>query len=246
MSRLFYVVLIGLLPACEQNAHVSYFPLSPGQIWQYDITLKPGYEVEEHMVSIRRSLTPVTLTQRERETWQSAPLEITYENITPIQHENDTLYYYRHNEEGTQRIAFQASGGSIVRFDMPQRIVLHEPLTPGHAWDVPSQTFLLVRRLPSDMDMRATVPFAMRYTIDATDVTLRLHGQRYDNVLRVQGEGKTSFLGERGIGTIDVLITETNWYAPNVGLVKMERTETTSSQLFGKNMYTMELTSHQP
>ncbi|MBC6444667.1 MAG: hypothetical protein GDA50_04435 [Alphaproteobacteria bacterium GM202ARS2] len=233
------------LVSCSPETEHTYFPLDGGR-WHYAITITPGYEVKETMRSIRESLPLTDVTRIEGASETSAGVPVLYENVLPIRHENDTLYYYRANSQGIERLAFQSSGGSALRWEDNVRPVLRYPLQKGQSWKTSSQTYLLVRRLPLDMGLRATEPFYMHYTIEDTQAVVSVPAGTYANCLKVRGQGKASFIGYRGTGSIDVTIEHIDHYAPHVGLIKSQRTETSSSQLFGTNYYLMELSAYEP
>ena len=46
-------------------------------------------------------------------------------------------------------------------------------------------------------------------------------------------KGETNFIGDSEIGSIKIKISSKEWYAKNIGLVKMERVEETDTDLFG-------------
>ena len=242
MRLLGLFLLSSVLVCCESaSSPHAYFPLGEGRVWTYQILLTPGYETKEQIISIRASHPPVDVTRLVGITEFSDGKEVLYENLIPIQHENDTLYYYRHHDDGIDRIAFQSSGNDALRWDDPVRPVLRYPLIEGQSWQTASQTYLLLRRLPLDMGLRATEPFFMTYTIEKTQVIETVPAGTFTDCIRVQGRGKASFIGYRGTGSIDVVIEQTDTYAANVGLIKSQRIEKTSSQLFGTNYYLMQL-----
>ena len=55
----------------------------------------------------------------------------------------------------------------------------------------------------------------------------------FKNCIKVECSGETTFFGDSEIRTINIKITTSEWYAPNIGLVKAERTEETDTDLFG-------------
>ena len=239
------LLFILLLVSCSQETEHTYFPLEGGR-WHYAITITPKYEVKEQMRSIRESLPIIDITRMEGASNTSDGVPVVYKHVAPIRHENDTLYYYRANLDGIERLAFQPSGGSELRWEESVRPVLRYPLEQGQSWKTPSQTYLLVRRLPMDMGLRATEPFFMHYEIEDTKAVVSVPAGTYTDCLQVRGVGKASFIGYRGTGSIDVEIEHIDHYAPHVGLIKSQRTETSSSQLFGTNLYLMELSSYEP
>ena len=56
---------------------------------------------------------------------------------------------------------------------------------------------------------------------------------KFKNCIKVSGSGNTTFIGDREIGSIKINIRTTDWFAPNVGLIKSIRLEETDTELFG-------------
>ena len=61
---------------------------------------------------------------------------------------------------------------------------------------------------------------------------------KFRNCLKIKGIGKTSFIGDSEIGSIGIDILSEEWYAENIGLIKMVRTEKTDTDLFGTTKMT--------
>ena len=120
---------------------------------------------------------------------------------------------------------------------MNERMVLPKPIKLGKKWDVESKTYLILKRYPY-YDYRATTNFKLIYEVISMSETIQTPVGKFKNCLKIKGIGKTSFIGDSEIGSIGIDVLSEEWYAENVGLIKMVRTEKTDTDLFGTTRMT--------
>ena len=113
-----------------------------------------------------------------------------------------------------------------------KRTVLPFPLKIGLKWNVESKTFLIKRRYPC-YDYGGITNFQLNYKLISTSATLNTSLGKFKHCLLIQGKGKTTFIRENEVGTIEINILSQEWYAKGIGLVKSIRTEQTDTELFG-------------
>ena len=65
---------------------------------------------------------------------------------------------------------------------------------------------------------------------------------QFDNCMKVVMTGSSYKDAGNYVGLTLVSVEQTNWYAPGVGLVKMERLEKTQSEALDKGTLSVELT----
>ncbi len=231
------VFCLGVLTGCEEDS--DFFPLESDLSWNYRVTILPEVEPKELKKIVVSNLHPVTLTQSSdlggeaTETFQ----------LTPRLREDNSLYYYFDDQEGMRRVAYQARPTLPVHFETQSRYVFKYPIQEGTSWETPSKTYLLVRRYPLDHDYRVTVDFNMEYQIESVNDTVRVPAGVFENCLRTRGVGETVFIGDRGLGRVRVTVENTDWFAPGIGLIKTERRESTTTDLFGTTTLLIELES---
>lgn len=213
------LVLAGLLllGGCGDNG-VDYFPLEPGTRWRYSVerTTMDGINEQKFVV---QAATP--------RVWQDErlPVRISLDG---------TLLYYKKNEQGVFRMAGQH------RFDLKpvaiaedRRMVLKQPLKVGTHWKESSATIVLARTGPPQRsEYEITAPVTIRYVIEAADDTVTVPAGRFENCLRIHGQGRQSdYDAGNYIDRTDITVEQTDWYAPGVGLVKSVRKESTTSKV---------------
>ena len=103
-----------------------------------------------------------------------------------------------------------------------------------------SKTYLILKRYPY-YDYRATTNFEIEYQIISKNEIVKTPLGKFENCLLVKGIGKTKFIGDSEIGSIEISITSNEWYAKGIGLIKSIREEKTDSDLFGTTIMTQVL-----
>lgn len=221
MFRNYAVVVLSLgvmfFTACSNNGQ-AYFPLEPGIYWRYNIesTTMDGTETKKFIVQA---------TQQRSWEGKTVPVRTTLAG---------TRLFYERTEQGILRVATQRiDQQSPAAVPENQRTVLKYPLEPGTSWTEMTETSALYRTGPpqrSEYWIHAPVP--LTYVIEATDDTVRVPAGRYENCLRVHATGKTpNYDAGNYIGRTDIIVDQTDWYAPGVGLVKSVRRETTTGKV---------------
>ena len=89
---------------------------------------------------------------------------------------------------------------------------------------VESRTFarqdrVRIRRFPVQLDK----------VVGATDELVETPAGTFANCVRIDGNGQRSVRTDRGNSVAEVYVQTREWYAPNVGLIKLEREETSDS-----------------
>lgn len=216
----------------------DYFPLDEGYTWHYRITITSDNPTEFYK-SVRVSLDETTFYP------EGAPHALT---LTPIKHENNLIYYYyKDGDGGLYRLAHQKRPSGALNFEKDPRLV-HPPLddiSSDDEWVVSDKTYLLVREKPLYAE-RATLIIPLTYRIESRVARVRVAAGIFTDCLHIIGTGTTSFLSPRtpeGGKRTQVEVISEEFYAPNIGLVKMVRQENTRSELFGDNRLTKELES---
>ena len=81
----------------------------------------------------------------------------------------------------------------------------------------------------------------MSYRVASRDETVIVPAGKFEHCLLVEGDAKLTMFADPMTGYTDVPITTREWYAPGVGLVKLERTEPLDSSVFKGGSYVFEL-----
>ena len=218
--RFFFFFFFILSCQSEKN---SYFPLNANISWTYLVEIIP--EIESKMVYKKIN---GTLKEIKVETSQDE----NPKKLFPILRENNSIYYYSKSINGILREGVQYSQGSNISFEKEKRFVLRYPLEVGRGWMSSDKTFLILRRYPY-FDYKATTDFKLNNVVKSLNETVKVPAGKFKGCLKIEANGETTFIGDSEIGTINIKVKTTEWYAPNVGLVKSLRIEETDTDLFG-------------
>ncbi len=221
MFRLFFLSVLIFVTACNEKEY-NYFPLSNGKIWNYSIVINPGVEDKIVYKKTNFSLDKQIILGKERDKKQ----------VYPILREDRSIYYYARNKDGITREGVQHRGNYPIKYEENKKYVLKFPLKLGTEWQSVSKTYLILRRY-AYFDYRATTNFDLKFKIASLNESVKVPAGTFENCIKIVGNGETTFIGDREIGTIKILINTIDWYAPNIGLVKSIRKEETDSDLFG-------------
>jgi len=210
-------LLVALL-ACGARATpdgVRYFPLHAGAAWQYRVkrTTMDGAQDLRHVVSAVAADDglPASIGRR----------------ITLGGQRHD----YRTSEHGIYRLT--ASG---------EELVLPRQLAQGSTWQGAGQTVVLESSAaPWESLFRVRVALAMNYRIEALDARVETPAGRFENCVLVSGHGATATDIGGYIGPTRIEVESREWYAPDVGLVRMEREERSDAVALRRGALVVEL-----
>lgn len=221
------LALLGvLLVGCGQGGDV--FPTEAGHTWLYRghaVTMDGKFE----------RIYPVRST---------APTQFREETVFPHVTINGRRYFYAVREDGIWRVARQwGPDKEVVPYLKPGLVV---PSPEGASeWQGRTVTQVLEITGPPQetlFKVREVVP--MRYAIAGRDVSVQTPAGNFSNCVRVDGKGHINTDVGNYIGQVSIDIETSDWYAPGVGLVKMERTERTSSEAIKYGYMVLTLASH--
>ncbi|MEO0423313.1 MAG: hypothetical protein AAF184_13300 [Pseudomonadota bacterium] len=214
------LVFVGL-NGCTRSADPSdFFPLQPGHEWTYRVDVKgaptPPAGLPLHEV---RTLKPIKV--------QGVPGRV-YRRFDVLGNE----YHFTRSDASIERIALRNATELEAQRDVPARQVLPLPPTLGSTWQLSTHPYALRRTVPLGADLSVQFSISLTMIIEATDDIITTPAGRFENCVRVVGEGSLELYGDARQGFITVPITQTEWYAPGVGLVKLLREEPLEADLF--------------
>ncbi len=229
------VIAAASIAACAKHTspEATYFPLSAGAQWQYRITETTSRWIEE------------------RELRMSGLGKQRYpdDDYLARANQHDTEYFFRVDRDGVYRVGKRTLASPEVVFDAARRFVLKYPLEVGQRWYADSHPYVIERMEPFREEFSRTIDFQMIYTIESMNETVQVPAGEFTNCIKVTGEGKAVLLAELAkarYGANEAEIDAVEWYAPGVGLVKLERLESFPNRLFVDGVSTMELVSFSP
>jgi hypothetical protein len=150
--------------------------------------------------------------------------------------------YFRSTSEGLKRVAVRAEFGDIPVF-AGAVTVLPSDLSRGEPWLVRSELQLVESRTFARQDRlrNFTFPVQLTMSISGHNEIIKVPAGRFNNCLRVDGNGQRIVPTDRGNAIAEVFVMHTDWYAPGVGLVKSVRAETTDSPFLKSGYFKQEM-----
>lgn len=223
---------IGILPAaavvllasCDGGGS-SYFPLEAG--WEF------GYRAELHT----EGTAPETL----RFTAANLPRRKLGDiEATPQLHQDGRILFYAADAEGVRLVGFQKQGEDAVT-DSPDQYILKYPLEAGTKWRAASRTVLLTERFLYSKALPIKIGIDLDYVIEKTDDDVRVPAGHFFNCVKVTATGQTTVNTGDNQRTLNVIVEQSDWYAPGVGLVKSARMESAGEERAGNARLVSEL-----
>lgn len=212
-------VALLFLGACDRP-DAGYFPVTPGYEWTYDINRStPPLQGLVTQKAIVRNLRQETL--------------------------NGTRYYPKIYASGRKHFFTRSAAGigRVSPADGSIEPVIGYPLEAGTEWSSKArlQLFDLPKKLEDGWDGLSR-HMTMDYTITSLDESVTVPAGRFSRCLRVDAVGFLGLPQRILLGIRIIKVEQTQWYAPEVGLVKMTRREFAIPNLYPSE-YTQVLTS---
>jgi len=227
-ARLAALLVVPLLAACGQDdVGERLFPLEPGREWQYRVvrTTMDGTRELRHIVRAV-DVPPGSELSGLRTTLDGRRLR------------------YVRTSEGLFRLGDDAmgNGGRDGPGSGAPRLVLPDTPAPGARWQSRDITSVLENTGPPwETLFRITVPVQMHYEVLRDDATLETPAGRFERCLLLEGHGSANADVGNYIGHATIEIRSREWFAPDVGLVRLERDERTDAAALSAGRLVMEL-----
>ncbi len=104
---------------------------------------------------------------------------------------------------------------------------------------------MLQRRNEFPKEVRYTTkPIMMVYAIVALDQKVETASGNFEGCIKVVGEAKIRLYVDAQFNWREIPLFSTEWYCPGVGLVRVERVETSPSKFMRGGSLTLELASY--
>jgi len=227
MSRLCLLLVLCALEACgKDGGDGGYFPLTPGSQWQYQVerTTMDGTRQLRHAISAGGPAANEPSDLRTRVTLDGQ------------------RYLYRTTDDGIYRVGVQRGRGQHMANDDQQQMVMPRHPTIHQTWKGRSPTALLESSAaPWETLFRVQQPVEMSFRVAALDAEIATPAGRFDDCMLVEGQGQVDADLGNGVGPTHIEVTTREWYAPGVGLVRMERNEQSSAKALSAGALVMEL-----
>jgi hypothetical protein len=229
------VVLVALpwvfltLSCGQKTPGDSFFPLDEGRAWTYRVSKQIDEALEPNIEILK-------LDTRGMQTLESGPAMRRHTD-------NGLDYWLKSDDSGIYRVASRNPLEEQPKSDNPPRYVLKKPFVVGTQWEGSTVAYILQRRNEVPKEVRYThKPVMMVYRIESLDQTVETPAGKFEGCLRVAGEAKIKLYVDALFMWRDIPLFSTEWYCPGVGLVKVERVETSPSKFMLGGRMTLELT----
>lgn len=215
------------LTGCDlSNKDLSYFPLSSGYKWRYDVSLitRDGLERQQYILNnVGKS---------------------KIENVTVFlkQTLDGTTLYYTQDDEAVKFLGMKTMAIPGGVFQPEKQIVMPKTVKVDAAWETMSTTKLLKKTGPpqkTEFKIIAKVP--MEVSIESLSEKISVPAGLFENCMKITMTGSMMKDAGNYVGLTLIDVKETSWYAPNVGLIKLERIETTQSEALDRGSLLIEL-----
>ncbi len=212
----------------DQTIDDAWFPLKPTWEWRYQ-TVKinsDGVSKGEYLIE------------------NMGEVDVNGDNYFVRRNDYGTRLYFSRDDSGVFRIGKQTLVAKGINYDPAPRYVLPKPRSIGKTWFVDSHPYVMERLVPIRETFTRQNVFQMTYTVESTTDTVTVPAGTFDNTIRVKATGTSTVLADLAkarYGASDAEIITEEWYAKEVGLIKLVRTENFPNELFTDGTYTMEL-----
>jgi len=211
----------------------DYFPLQEGVTWHYRVT--------EDLIDdyIERDFSITNLGD--------ANLDGDYANEPVFQRRTSegTDYFILSDDSGVYRIAKR----TLIEFE-PRYEPLEVRVFPnsadldlGRVWSSTTRAYALHSVATFAVEDPGGKNIEMEYEVTALDARVTVPAGDFENCVEVTGSAVFPLYADPRLGYQDIYLTQKEWYAPGVGLVKLTRDEPLDLEIFKGGSITFELTS---
>ena len=225
LKALLGLLAAALLAGCGvDSASTDYFPLAPGLNWQYRL-------VRSTMDGTAELRHAITARAPGRE--GIAGVRVSLSGAT---HE------YVRDDDGLHRVKNRTSGTMPEGSAVEKSLVLPSRPQTGTRWQSVSATTVLENSGPPwETLFRVNVTVPMTYEVESMQATIETPAGTFSRCMVIRGHGATRADIGSNIGITNVSVSSREWFAPGVGLVRMERTESSSVDALKEGSLVMEL-----
>ena len=226
------IALLGVLVGCSRSdSGKSFFPLDQGRTWTYRVIKNIDEATEPDIDSL-------SFTMKGPQQLEGGPAERRHSD-------NGVDYFLRSDEQGIYRVGSRKTLDENPTFDQPPRFVLKQPFVVGTQWQAATVPYLLQRRNEVPREVRYTSnPIMMLYAIAALDQKVETPAGQFEGCIKVMGEAKIRLYVDAQLRWRAIPLFTTEWYCPGVGLVRVERVETSPSKFMRGGSQTLDLIAY--
>lgn len=222
-NRIWMMMCAAMLAGCQPDIPADdYFPLQNGLRWHYQVEQDLASGLSTRRFSIE-NLGSATLGGK----YQT-------EEVWLRRTSDGTDYYIVRDDNGTWRVAKRAVVELEPQIDDPERKILPSisGIAVGDNWNADGMSYALRKSASEAVPNPEDVRFNMEFEVVALDDRVSVPAGVFENCVQVEGRAVFSLYVDPRLGYMDIPVTQTEWYAPGVGLVKLVREETLDQGFF--------------
>ena len=226
------LALLGVLAGCSRvDSEKSFFPLNEGRTWTYRVTKIIDEAAES-------DIDQISFAMKGPHKLESGPAERRHSD-------NGVDYFLRSDEQGIYRVGSRNTLDENPKSDNPPRFVLKKPYVIGTQWQAATVPYLLQRRNEVPKEVRYTSkPIMMVYAIVALDQKIETPAGQFEGCIKVMGEAKIKLYVDAQFSWREIPLFTSEWYCPDVGLVRVERVESSPSKFMRGGTQTLDLVAY--
>ena len=216
-------VVAALLAGCSQ-ADRTFFPTETGRWWYYETRAEVRSETNRQRLFVANLRQEGDRLIQRRQAGQQHVYSIT--------------------SDGPRHEGFSEGGaGDTSAVQETQALVLPAHPAAGQRWEFKSRLRVIESRTfaPEDRLARLPLGLTLQATVAAIDETVQVPAGRYTHCVRVDSTGKMNVPVDHAQSFVEVTAEQREWYAPGVGLVRLERKEHAESTFLQNGSYVQEL-----
>ena len=219
----FFILII--FSGCSKKEQ-SYFPLSNGYKWRYDVLLetRDGIQKQKYILN------------------NTGEGEL---NGTPVylrESLDGTVLYYLDSNEGIYYLGSRNNKKIKSEFNNDKKLVIPQVYMVNKKWKQSTVTKLLKKTGPPQKTVfEIFAKVELEGKIETLDAMVIVPAGRFENCMKITMRGSSFKDAGNYVGLTLVNVEQTSWYAKGVGLVRMERIETTESNALDKGTLLIEL-----
>jgi hypothetical protein len=220
------------LLGCSKPDGADYFPVTEGSRWVYRVTSEKDNSTE---------VTEQTLSINRISSWDDKKIIVRRSEVP----DNIGIeYWLRPTEKGIERIAQQVDLEERATLDEKPRTVLKFPLKPGDNWVTPTVPFAIMRTNENPRELKYSKTLLMSHSVERMDVDITVPAGSFKRCAEIIGRGDITMYADPVSGFKKIPIINTEVYCPDVGLVRVERSEELNGAFFTGGKIVMELTAY--
>ena len=227
-ARVLLVALVAHIAGCT-NGGSDYYPLEAGRWWQYE-TATTILEETARQKFVVSNLGEATVGGRD---------------IAAQRVQAKHLRYYERRPDGIFRVGKRSPSSPKLTPDDPPLMVVPAASTgpDTEPFPIPSGLRLIESKTFARTDQLRPrrLPVALTGRVVERDAVVTVPAGRFVGCLVIEATGERFVPADRGNTTARVEVRQRDWFAPGVGLVRVERTERSDSPFLKAGRYLREL-----